>query len=214
MRKKIVVLFLLAFATISLTDTINNKDLTYVEGFVTGRTLFQYQGKNLVGTHTIIMDKPIRYKTDESSYIINRLEGTFTDGSLDKEVKVYKDDQLVGEIIYSRGEKRSFKYYFPNGVVSETLEKKKKKKYNDKGVLIIENLYGKYRKDYYDNGNLKTSKNFKKYGEEGITLDYYESGNLKSSRTFKANLLNGESIFYNEDGTISKKEVYSKGIKK
>ena len=62
-----------------------------------------YKDKNLSGVHTIIMDKPIRYKTDESSYIINKLEGTFTHGSLDKEVKVYKDNQLIGEIFYVYG---------------------------------------------------------------------------------------------------------------
>ena len=233
MRKKIITLLLLTFATLSISETINYKDITYVEGFKSGRTLFYYKDKNLSGVHTIVMDKPIRYKTDEYSYIINKLEGTFTDGSLDKEVKVYKDDQLVGEIFYVYGTKKSFKYYFPNGVISETLEKSTYRKYNDKGVLVIENLYGeyikkyndkgvliiedlygKYLKEYYDNGNLKLSKTFKKSGENGITLDYYENGALKSSRTFKDGLLNGESTFYNEDGTILKKEIYSKGMKK
>ena len=127
---------------------------------------------------------------------------------------MYKDDQLVGEIFYVYGSKKSFKYYFPNGVISETLEKSTYRKYNDKGVLIIEDLYGKYLKEYYDNGNLKLSKAFKKSRENGITLDYYENGALKSSRTFKDGLLNGESTFYNEDGTILKKEIYSKGMKK
>lgn len=51
-----------------------------MEGFKCGRTLFYYKDKNLSGVHTTFMDKPIRYKTDEYSYIINKLEGTFTDG--------------------------------------------------------------------------------------------------------------------------------------
>ena len=63
---------------------------------------------------------------------------------------MYKDDQLVGEIFYVYGSKKSFKYYFPNGVISETLEKSTYRKYNDKGVLVIENLYGEYIKKYND----------------------------------------------------------------
>lgn len=59
---------------------------------------------------------------------------------------MYKDDQLVGEIFYVYGTKKSFKYYFPNGIISETLEKSTYRKYNDKGVLVIENLYGEYIK--------------------------------------------------------------------
>lgn len=214
MRKICIIFFLLTFTTLSISETINYKDITYVEGFMSGRTLFLYKDKNLSGVHTIIMDKPIRYKTDESSYIINKLEGTFTDGSLDKEVKVYKDNQLIGEIFYVYGSKKMFKYYFPNGVISETLEKGTYRKYNDKGVLIVDAIYTKYRKEYYDNGNLKSSKTFKSKKENGVSLDYYENGNLKSSRKFKDDVLNGESIFYNEDGTIFKKEIYSKGIKK
>ena len=106
MRKICIIFFLLTFTTLGISETINYKDITYVEGFMSGRTLFLYKDKNLSGVHTIIMDKPIRYKTDESSYIINKLEGTFTDGSLDKEVKVYKDNQLIGEIFYVYGSKK------------------------------------------------------------------------------------------------------------
>ena len=87
---------------------------------------------------------------------------------------MYKDDQLVGEIFYVYGSKKSFKYYFPNGVISETLEKSTYRKYNDKGVLVIENLYGEYIKKYNDKGVLIIEDLYGKYLKE-----YYDNGNLK-----------------------------------